>query len=296
MNIPYVFKKCTKCSEWLVACKGNFHKAKTGKYGLKSECKYCKKEYMKQYRKDNKDKISEYYKQYYESNKEQIAEQRNQYYEKNKDKILEYQKQYYEENRDKELERHKLWCEDNKDKISEQRKQYYVENKEYFKVQSKQYRESNKEQIAERHKLWCEDNKDKISEYMKQYYATPQGQVVAFNSKCRRRLRKQNQGNGINKDQWLEMMNYFNWECAYSGITLTKENRSIDHIEPINKGGEHEIWNVVPMDKGLNSSKNDKDMLQWYKEQTFFSEERLNKIYEWQEYAYKKWHDKEEII
>ena len=50
------------------------------------------------------------------------------------------------------------------------------------------------------------------------------------------------------------------------------------------------------MDKGLNSSKNDKDMLQWYKEQTFFSEERLHKIYEWQEYAYKKWHDKEEII
>ena len=36
MNIPYVFKKCGKCGEWLVASKVNFHKNKDGKYGLKS--------------------------------------------------------------------------------------------------------------------------------------------------------------------------------------------------------------------------------------------------------------------
>ena len=85
------------------------------------------------------------------------------------------------------------------------------------------------------------------------------------------------------------MMNYFNWKCAYSGITLTKENRSIDHIKPLNRGGENEIWNVVPMYSSYNSSKHDKDMLQWYKEQPFFNEERLQKIYEWQEYAFNKY-------
>ena len=42
MNIPYIFKKCTKCEEWLVANNVNFNKAKKGKYGLRGSCKKCK--------------------------------------------------------------------------------------------------------------------------------------------------------------------------------------------------------------------------------------------------------------
>ena len=49
------------------------------------------------------------------------------------------------------------------------------------------------------------------------------------------------------------------------------------------------------MDRGLNSSKNDNNLLEWYQEQDFYSEDRLQKIYEWQEYAFNKWH-KEEIV
>ena len=30
-------------------------------------------------------------------------------------------------------------------------------------------------------------------------------------------------------------------------------------------------------------------MEEWYKKQKYFSEERLQRIYEWQEYAYNKW-------
>ena len=101
-------------------------------------------------------------------------------------------------------------------------------------------------------------------------------------------MKENNQGNGINLSQWLDMMNYFNWECAYSGKSIDKYNRTIDHIIPIAKGGEHEIWNLVPMYNSYNFSKNDKDMLEWYKQQSFFSEERLRKIYEWQvNYQYK---------
>lgn len=165
--------------------------------------------------------------------------------------------------------------------------------------QHKQYHKQNREKILEQKKQWRENNKDNISEYGKQYRATPRGQALIFNKHCKRRLREQNQGNGINKMQWLEMMKYFNWECAYSGEYIggsNKQNiRSIDHIIPLNKDGVHEIWNIVPMDRRLNSSKNNKDLLEWYQKQPFFSEERLQKIYEWQQYAFNKWH-KDEII
>ena len=39
MNIPYIFKKCTKCGEWLVANNYNFHKQKNGKWGCKVDVK-----------------------------------------------------------------------------------------------------------------------------------------------------------------------------------------------------------------------------------------------------------------
>ena len=85
------------------------------------------------------------------------------------------------------------------------------------------------------------------------------------------------------------MMNFFNWKCAYSGVSLNKNNRSIDHIIPLDKGGENEIWNCVPMLNSYNSSKHDKDIIEWYENQEYFSEERLNKIYEWVKYAYDNW-------
>ena len=130
-------------------------------------------------------------------------------------------------------------------------------------------------------------NKEKIVEYKKCYHQNnPHKQ---FNANAKRRELEEKQGRGINKEQWQEMMCYFNWECAYSGISLNINNRTIDHIISLNKNGEHEIWNCVPMYSNYNYSKHNYDMLTWYKKQEFYSEERLRKIYEWIEYAKNKW-------
>ena len=281
MNIPYLMKRCTKCGRWLVASKVNFYKKKGGKYGLEAQCKECKNKQCKQWYKANKNKFLEYKKQWKLDNKDKIAEKDKQYREANKDKIRERSKQYREANKEKITERHKQYYEANKDKILEQ---------------CKQYRQDNKEKIAEYHKQYREDNKDKIAEYQKQYYQSLQGQVVAFNKYQRRRTKEERQGTGITKDQWLELMSFFDWRCAYSGETLTKDTRSIDHIVPLNSNGDNMIWNCVPMLRNLNSSKHDKDMLEWYKEQSFYDPKRLQKIYEWQEYAYNKWGKDEEYF
>ena len=285
MNIPYVFKRCSKCGEWKVASTVNFYKKKDGKYGLNSRCKKCRAEYKKQYRENNKDKIAEYKKQYYENNKEKLAEQHKQYRENNKDKKAKYNKQYYENNKERISEHKKQYRENNKEGISEQKKQYYENNKEKLAEQHKQYYENNKDKILEYSKQYRENNKAKIAEY----FATPQGQASRFNNSVKRRLREQSQGKGITKEQWLECMKFFGFRCAYSGQVLSKDTRSLDHIVPLNQGGEHEIFNLAPMYRPYNSSKQDKDLLEWYKEQNFYSEERLQKIYEWQEYAFNKW-------
>lgn len=87
------------------------------------------------------------------------------------------------------------------------------------------------------------------------------------------------------------MMMFFDFKCAYSDeyIGGDSDKRTIDHIIPITKNGEHEVWNCVPMYANYNYSKNNANMLEWYLEQPFFSIERLTKIYEWRIYAYEKW-------
>ena len=143
----------------------------------------------------------------------------------------------------------------------------------------------------ERNKQYYEDNKEKIAEQNKQYRASEQGQVVQFNASNKRRQREQEQGRGITVEQWKEMFDFFGWRCAYSGEYLggDMEGRTIDHIIPLSEGGLNEPWNCVPMYKLYNSSKHTSDMLDWYIQQEYYSEERLNKIYEWIEYAKNKW-------
>lgn len=176
-------------------------------------------------------------------------------------------------------------------------RKHYHENIEKERARSKNYYYDNIEKEKERATKYQAEHREKKREYDRKWYKTPQGQVVAFNARIKRRQKEEQQGNGITPDQWLEMMNFFDWKCAYSGEYIgSKENqsiRSIDHIVPLVKGGAHEIWNCVPMYRPFNSSKNDKDLEEWYLQQDFYSEDRLNKINEWREYAYNKWSNDE---
>ena len=80
---------------------------------------------QKEYKIDNKVKISEYKNQYYEANKDNLLEHRKQYTKDNKDKISEYHHQYREDNMEKIIEYKNQWYIDNKARILEQRKSHY---------------------------------------------------------------------------------------------------------------------------------------------------------------------------
>ena len=181
-----------------------------------------------------------------------------------------YQKEYNKNNKEKISKRQKIWYEENKDDILKRSKERYEKNKDSILEKQKEY-----------NKKWAKNNPEKI-----------------LNRNNKRRNKEENQGNGITKEQWLEMMNFFDWKCAYSGEKMENNNttngRTVDHIIALDNGGENEPWNIIPMKKGYNTSKHTKDMLEWYLEQPFFSIERLTKIYEWRIYAYWKWKEETE--
>ena len=204
--------------------------------------------------------------------------------------VSEQSKKRYKENREEKLDKCKEYRDSHKKEIKEYMIQYNQDNKKKIKERNKKYVEEHKEERKEYHKDYYERNKENIKEKQREYHKN--NPEIAFNKRNRRRMNQENQGNGITKEQWMEMMNFFDWKCAYSGKYLgNKDNsdRTIDHIVPLDKDGEHEIWNCVPMHRNYNSSKQANDMFEWYIQQEFFSEERLNKIYKWIEYAKNKY-------
>lgn len=78
-------------------------------------------------------------------------------------------------------------------------------------------------------------------------------------------------------------LDFFNWECAYTGEKILDDlsNCHREHVVPLSKGGDNGIWNVVPALDWVNLSKNNNNMEVWYRKQPYFSEERLEKIYEY---------------
>ena len=75
-------KICSKCGEEKNI--SEFSKAKTGKYGVRGDCKQCRnKDYS-----DNKERVLNQRKEYYQDNKERIIKRENEYYQKNKNSII----------------------------------------------------------------------------------------------------------------------------------------------------------------------------------------------------------------
>ena len=124
---------------------------------------------VKQYRIDNKDKISERDRKYRESNTEMFKERNKEYYEENRDKVLKHKQEYYEANKEEKLEK---------------RKQYYEANKEKILESAKEYRETNKEKISESAREYRESNKDKLLKQRQEYYVNNR-QLISQRSKLK---------------------------------------------------------------------------------------------------------------
>ena len=155
--------------------------------------------------------------------------------------------------------------------VNEYRKKYRENNKDKIKEYKKEYYENNKDKIKESRKEYRENNKDKIRERIKEY-----------------KHKKRGNGGAYTKAQWLDTLEYFNYKCAYTGECI-KHSCHVEHIVPVSKGGTSYIWNLVPSTGSANYSKGNRGMEEWYREQEYFCEERLNKILEYQKYMYEKY-------
>lgn len=119
----------------------------------------------------------------------------------------------------------------------------------------------------------------------KEIYIEMDESIKKLNPKDKRKIRENRAGKKYSKEQFDICLKFFDYKCAYTGKSLSNQTISKDHIIPISKGGKNSIDNIVPTIPAINSSKCSYDFEKWYIKQNYFDKNRMNKIYEWIEFA-----------
>lgn len=193
------------------------------------KCRKCKSE---------RDRI------YRENNREKVLTRKRQYRLNNPEKVRISYLRWLENNRDKKSEADRQWALANRDKIKANHLRWRSQdvNKIIVSTNSKMWRKSNRERAREQERLWRIENRDCARAIVR-----------------RRRARKlQAPGIGITGKQEEQLRDEYCNLCAYCGERKPLE---LDHIEPLARGGAHDIRNATVACKSCNSSKGKKPLL-----------------------------------
>jgi HNH endonuclease len=255
-------KTCTKCNKEKHATEEFFVKQKSNKSGLGSQCKECRSNYLKIYKKKNKEKIKQLDKQYRENNKGKIAIYQRRYYKNNKAIIKYNTKRYYEKNKEYVLNRNKMWWKSNKDRIKVSRLKYRLLNADKIKDYKTQYYKDNREKVYETVENWRKNNLEK-SRYIRK------------KSKHKRRLITSDLISDFTEEEWEKCKKHFDNKCCYCGYGDSLEQ---EHFIPVSKYGGYTVTNILPSCRSCNASKYNNSFEDWYPSFRHFSKERNLKI------------------
>jgi len=118
------------------------------------------------------------------------------------------------------------------------------QNKHKKQEYDKAYYKANRDKIIANQTTYYLNNQEKVKERVKDWQASNQSTVTGYkkNNKHNRRV--------IINSSKLSSADFSAWEtselkiCAYCGASCANSYH-IDHIEPLSKGGQHELDNLV---------------------------------------------------
>lgn len=143
-------KSCSKCKVEKPLTDFRKLTGRDNKY-FDSRCRECGREYARNYKKNNPEKIKEFNKRAHAKN-----------YQKNKESILIYQKSDDFKAYLKDYRKRKLLSDG--DNVREKARIYKSKNKEFYNNIRKIWNDKNKERVSKRRKRYTEENIDRIRE------------------------------------------------------------------------------------------------------------------------------------
>ena len=143
----------------------------------------------------------------------------------------------------------------NKRDEEEWRKRWREKNPERNKKHCKQWRKTHPE-YSKQH---LKKNRENIYIYHRQWAKTEKGKMVKQRGNVARQVRNNNIVNTLTSQEWLDILEEYNYRCAYCNIEFDENILPTkDHIIPISRGGHNIKENVVPACQSCNSKKSNK--------------------------------------
>lgn len=171
----------------------------------------------------------------------------------------EYAADYYAKNRESVKAKSAKRWEEKRPEILAKMASYYVANADRIKGRVAAYVAANPEKRKAASARWYERNREQVilasAAWSKLHPETRR--VVAG----RRRARVAGAGgSGLSPKQWRQILEEAGGRCAYCGNEATL---TMDHVEPIARGGQHDANNVVAACPRCNTSKCASPLVVW---------------------------------
>lgn len=151
-----------------------------------------------------------------------------------------------------------------------------------------------------------DNNRERYLDYFSnRYYSTKEEFIaqVIENAKKNPEMHKRNQRNwrqrnpekcrwyaslhrnhDITKSEEEALLKIFDYSCAYCGMTLEEHKRKFGqklHNDHVDEDGYNDLRNDVPACVRCNCSKHESELEEWYFKQSFYNEDKYNKIIWW---------------
>jgi hypothetical protein len=182
---------------------------------------------------------------------------------------IKYAEEYYNKTRDTQITSATKRNKENGEDYLAYLRNWHQENLEYHRNQNNQWYADNKPYRQEYTANWRQENPDRVKYHSEKH-----------------------RDHDISTKEWNSCLKVFNHKCVYCGITEKEHKETIGeklHKDHKDHDGYNDIRNAIPACKSCNSSKHTDDMEKWFREQSFFSVEKLNKILWWITEGYKEY-------
>lgn len=141
----------------------------------------------------------------------------------------------------------------------ERNRRWYARNADRQRARAREWQLSNPERYRENWHRWYEENRELLAiKDRERYVRDPVGELARA-QKYRASLAAA-PGAGFTGAQWLLRLEEFGGMCAYC---LAAKATTMDHVEPISRGGAHDEQNIVPACSPCNASKGNRSLLQF---------------------------------
>ena len=131
----------------------------------------------------------------------------------------------------------------------------YENHKVLFLDYAEKYRDEHRESINEYVREYKKTEKGKAT--TRKYVESEKGRANNQRGHFKRRANEKNTVNTLTAQEWLDILEEYNYRCAYCGIEFDCETLPTkDHIIPVSKGGDNVKENIVPACRSCNSRKN----------------------------------------